>query len=232
MNLINQKKAQLLIFFQKLNENKSDKSFNLNQLSLFLWYQNQIYSVMKKIFLAAFLCICVNGFAQLIQIGPQISTNITSVNTNNFSSDHTNTGIGFAAFARVNLLLFYGQGEFGYSKSNFSVYQDGIGETEFKLAGTDASLIAGYKLIPLGKAGNVRLFVGYNWKNYSDISKNNNLNSIAFEKNNHSIIGGVGVDVWKLTFDVRYLAGLTDIDSSNGEIKTGITNFSLGFKFL
>ncbi|GAA3749762.1 MULTISPECIES: outer membrane beta-barrel protein [Flavobacterium] len=188
---------------------------------------------MKKFFLVAFLCICANGFAQLIQIGPQISTNITSVNTKNFSSDHTNTGIGAAAFARLNLALFYAQGEFGYAQTNFSVYQDAIGETEFKLAGTDASLIAGLKIIPLGKLGNVRLFVGYNWKNYSDISRSNNLNSVTFEKNNHSILGGVGVDVWRLTFDLRYLAGLSDIDaSSNGEIKTGVTNFSLGFKFL
>lgn len=188
--------------------------------------------LMRKFFLAVFLCICANGFAQLIQIGPQFSTNITSVNTKNFSSDHTNTGVGFAGFARVNLLLFYAQGEFGYAKSNFSVYQDGIGETEFKLGGTDASLIAGFKIIPLGKMGNVRLFVGYNWKNYSDISSSNNLNSIAFEKNNHSILGGVGVDVWRLTFDIRYLAGLSDIDASDREIKTGVTNFSLGFKFL
>ncbi|MCV2483651.1 PorT family protein [Flavobacterium sp. SH_e] len=187
---------------------------------------------MRKFFLAVFLCICANGFAQLIQIGPQVSTNITSVNTNNFSSDHTNTGIGFAAFGRLNLALFYAQGEFGYANTNFSVYQDGIGETEFKLGGTDATLIAGLKIIPLGKAGNVRIFAGYNWKNYSDISTSNNLNSITIERNNHSILGGVGVDVWRLTFDVRYLAGLTDIDSSGGEIKTGVTNLSLGFKFL
>lgn len=187
---------------------------------------------MRNFFLVLFLCIGVNSFGQLIQIGPQISTNITSIRTDNFSSDHTNTGIGFAAFARVNLLLFYGQGEFGYAKSNFSVYQNNIGETEFELAGTDASIIAGYKLVPLGKAGNIRLFVGYNWKNYSDIKKSNGLNSFPIEKNNHSVLGGVGVDVWRLTFDVRYLAGLSDIDSSDGEVKTGVTNFSLGFKFL
>lgn len=187
---------------------------------------------MRKFLLTAFLCICANGFAQLIQIGPQFSTSITSVNAKNFSSDHTNTGIGFAAFGRLNLALFYAQGEFGYGQTNFSVYQNGVGETEFKLSGTDASLIAGLKIIPLGKLGNVRLFVGYNWKNYSDISTSNNLNSIAVEKNNHSILGGVGVDVWRLTFDVRYLAGLSDIDASSSEIKTGVTNLSIGFKFL
>jgi len=188
--------------------------------------------LMKKFFLAAFLCFCVNGFAQLIQVGPQFSTNITSVDAKNFSSDHTNTGVGFSAFARVNLTVFYAQGEFGYAQTNFSVFQDGVGETEFKLSGTDATLIAGFKIIPLGKIGNVRVFAGYNWKNYSDINPSNNLNHIAFERNNHSVLGGVGVDVWRLTFDVRYLAGLSDIDASSGEIKTGITSLSLGFKFL
>jgi len=170
---------------------------------------------MKKFILAALLCISVNGFAQLIQVGPQFSTNITSLNSDNFSSKSSGTGVGFAAFARVNLLMFYGQAEF-----------------EYELSGTDATLIAGFKIIPLGKLGNVRVFAGYNWKNYSDIKVSNDLNPIALEKNNHSILGGVGVDLWRFTLDYRYLGGLTDIDSSEGDIKTRVSTVSLGFKFL
>ncbi|MRX68311.1 hypothetical protein SAMN06265349_103429 [Flavobacterium resistens] len=187
---------------------------------------------MKKFFLATFLCICANGFAQFIQFGPQFSTNITSVITDNFSSKSAGTDYGFAGFARVNLALFYAQGEFGYSQSKFTVSQTGIGETEYELGGTDATLIAGLKLVPLGKLGNVRLFIGYNWKNFSDIKANNNLNYIAFERNNSSFLGGVGVDLWRFTVDYRYLAGLTDLDPSGRSIKTGISNFSVGFKFL
>jgi len=192
----------------------------------------QINPVMKKFILAILLSISINGFAQLIQVGPQFSSNITSVVTDDFSSKSSGTGIGVAGFARVNLLLFYGQAEFGYGKNKFSVSQTGIGETDYELSGTDASLIAGYKILPLGKMGNLRVFVGYNWKHYSDIKASNNLNLIAFEQDNSSILGGVGVDVWRLTFDVRYLAGLSDIDASGRELKTGVTNFSLGFKFL
>lgn len=187
---------------------------------------------MKKFFLAVLLCISANGFAQLIQFGPQFSSNITSAVTDDFSSKSSGTGIGFAGFARVNLLLFYGQAEFGYAKNKFSVSQTGIGETEYELSGTDASLIVGYKILPLGKLGNVRVFAGYNWKHYSDIKANNNLSLVAFEQDNSSILGGVGVDVWKFTLDVRYLAGLSDLDASGRELKTGITNFSLGYKFL
>ncbi|MEN2401516.1 outer membrane beta-barrel protein [Flavobacterium sp. MC2016-06] len=187
---------------------------------------------MKKFILAVLLCISVNGFAQLIQVGPQFSTNITSLNSDNFSSKSSGTGVGFAAFARVNLLMFYGQAEFGYAQSKFDVSYTGVGETEYELSGTDATLIAGFKIIPLGKLGNVRVFAGYNWKNYSDIKVSNDLNPIALEKNNHSILGGVGVDLWRFTLDYRYLGGLTDIDSSEGDIKTRVSTVSLGFKFL
>ncbi|SNR33528.1 porin family protein [Flavobacterium sp. ov086] len=187
---------------------------------------------MKKFLLAAFLCIGVNSFAQLIQFGPQVSYNITSPLTDDFSSKSSGTAMGVAGFARVNLLLFYAQGELGYSQSKFSLSQTGVGETDYELSGTDATIIAGFKIVPLGKLGNIRLFVGYNWKNYSDIKTNNNLNFIDFEKNNSSVLGGVGVDLWKLTLDYRYLAGFTDLDPSGRNVKTAISNLSLGFKFL
>lgn len=187
---------------------------------------------MKKFILAALLCISVNGFAQLIQFGPQVSYNITSPNTDDFSSTSTGNGMGIGGFVRLNLLLFYAQGELAYSESKFNVSQTGIGETEYKLSGTDAALIAGFKIVPLGKLGNIRLFVGYDWKNYSDISANNSLNYIAIERNNSSFLGGVGVDLWKFTIDYRYLAGVTDLDPSGRSLKTNVSNFSVGFKFL
>lgn len=187
---------------------------------------------MKKFILAVLLCISANGFAQLIQFGPQFSYNITSPLSSDFNSKSSGTGIGAAGFVRVNLLLFYGQGEFGYAKSKFSVDAIGTGETEYELSGTDATLLVGFKVVPLGKLGNVRIFAGYNWKNYSDIKANNNLNTIALEKNNGSILGGVGVDLWRLTLDYRYLAGVTDIDPSNRKLKTAASTISLGYKFL
>lgn len=187
---------------------------------------------MKKLLLMLLLCISVHSFAQLIQIGPQFSSNFTSPITKDFSSKSSGTGIGFAGFARLNLLLFYAQAEFGYSKSEFSLAQTGIPETNYEISGTDASLIAGFKVIPLGKMGNVRVFVGYNWKNYSDIKTDNNLNYIDIASNNHGILGGVGVDIWRLTLDYRYIAGITDLDPSDRDVKTGTSNLSLGFKFL
>lgn len=186
---------------------------------------------MKKLFLITLLCISANSFAQLLQFGPIVSSNITSISTNNYNSDSSGNSIGFGGFARVNLLMLYGQAEFGYAQSKFTVSESGIANTDYKLSGTEATLIVGYKIVPLGKLGNVRIFGGYNWKNYSNIDRNNNLNYIDVVKNNNSLLGGVGVDLWKFTLDYRYLAGVTDIDASNLKVKTAVSNISLGFKF-
>lgn len=188
---------------------------------------------MKKLILAVLLSISANSFAQLIQIGPQVSYNFTSPITNDFSSKSSGTGVGFAGFARVNLLMFYAQGEFGYTKSEFSIAQTETEKTDYELSGTDATLIAGFKVIPLGKLGNIRVFTGYNWKNYSNTKTSNTLNYVEIAKNNHSLLGGVGIDLWRLTLDYRYIAGITDLDpSSDQDLKTGTSSLSLGFKFL
>ncbi|MBF7090869.1 hypothetical protein IUY40_04875 [Flavobacterium sp. ALJ2] len=186
---------------------------------------------MKKFFLITLLSISVNSFSQLLELGPILSSNVTSISTNDYNSDSSGTSIGFGGFARVNLLMLYGQAEFGYAQSKFTVSESGVANTDYKLSGTEATLIVGYKIIPLGKLGNIRLFGGYNWKNYSNIDRSNNLNYIDIIKNNNSILGGVGVDLWKLTVDFRYLAGITDIDASNLKVKTTVSNISLGFKF-
>jgi hypothetical protein len=187
---------------------------------------------MKKLFFAVLLCFSVNGFAQLIQFGPQFSGNITSAISNDFVSKSSGNDIGYGGFVRLNLALFYAQAEIGYTKSKFSVSETGVSETQYELGGSDATLLAGIKIIPLGKLGNVRAFAGYNWKNYSDINTTNDFNTISLAHNNHSILAGVGVDIWRLTLDYRYIAGITDLDPSERDLKTGVSNVSLGFKFL
>lgn len=186
---------------------------------------------MKKFFLITLLCISANSFAQLLQFGPIVSSNITSISTNDYNSDSSGNSVGFGGFARVNLLMLYGQAEFGYAQSKFTISETGLANTDYKLSGTEASLIVGYKIVPLGKLGNIRIFGGYNWKNYSNIDTSNNLNYIDVVKNNNSLLAGVGVDVWKFTLDYRYLGGITDIDASNSKVKTAVSNISLGFKF-
>jgi opacity protein-like surface antigen len=187
---------------------------------------------MKKIILFTLLLFCgANVSAQLVTFGPQISSSITTVNSHDFSSDESGTSINYGGFVRVNLLLLYFEGDLTYATTEFSVSRDGISKTDYKMSGSDLSLIVGFKLLPLGKLGNVRVLAGYDWKSYSGTDTNNDLNHFDTESNNSSVIAGVGVDVWKFTFDYRYLVGLTDIDSGGGETKLDQSCFVLGFKF-
>lgn len=187
---------------------------------------------MKKIVLFTLLLLCgANASAQLISFGPQVSSNISMARSKSYSDDKTGSGMNYGGFVRVNLLMFYAEGDLSYSQSKFSISADGTSRTEYELSGTDFTLLAGFKIVPLGKLGNVRVFAGYDWKNYSSIDTDNNLNLFAVEKNNNSFVIGAGVDVWKFTFDYRFLNGLTDIDTTAGDVKINQSCFVLGFKF-
>jgi len=186
---------------------------------------------MKKIILFFVLMLSAPAFAQLFTFGPQFTLNSTSVRTEGYNYDKSGTGMAYGGFMRVNLILFYAQGELSYSTSEFSISKDGTAVTEYKMSGSDAALLAGFKVVPLGKLGNVRVFVGYDWKNFSKTDTNNDLNHFDTESNNNSIIIGAGVDLWKFTFDYRFLNGMTDIDRTGGEVKLNQSCFAIGFKF-
>lgn len=186
---------------------------------------------MKKIiFLAIVVLFGARASAQLLTFGPQFTYNSTSVNSEGYSSDDSGTGMSYGGFLRVNVVLFYAQAELSYSQTEFSISRDGTSETEYKMSGSDLALIAGFKVLPLGKIGNVRVFAGYDWKNFSKTDTNNDLNHFDTETNNGSILIGVGVDIWKFTLDYRFLNGMTDIDRTGGEVKLNQSCISIGFK--
>ncbi|MHA3786641.1 outer membrane beta-barrel protein [Flavobacterium hauense] len=187
---------------------------------------------MKKIILFTFFLICgANASAQLVTYGPQFTINSTSVRSKGYNHDKSGSGANYGGFVRINIPIVYFQGDLSYSTSEFTLSKDGTAETDYKMSGTDLTLLVGFKLVPLGKLGNVRLFGGYDWKSYSSTDTNNNLNHFDTESNNNSLVIGAGVDVWKFTVDYRYLYGLTDIDRTGGEVKLNQSCFVVGFKF-
>lgn len=186
---------------------------------------------MKKIlFIAVVLLFSAHASAQLLTFGPQFTYNNTSVNSEGFSYDKSGTGMSYGGFLRVNVVLFYAQAELSYSQTEFSISRDGTSQTEYKMSGSDLALIAGFKVLPLGKIGNVRVFAGYDWKNFSKTETNNDLNHFDTESNNGSILIGAGVDIWKFTVDYRFLNGMTDVDRGPGEVKLNQSCISVGFK--
>jgi hypothetical protein len=197
---------------------------------------------MKKIITVVLLTLALNTKAQdivPITYGPFISmTSTTLVSDPEFIDQIPGAGYNIGGFVRLKLLFLYGQGEVSFGNKSASVTVQDTGSNSaltFKLKGMDVSLLLGLKLIGLGDMGNLRVFGGYNWNNYSDISYSidgnkfeaNNVNS-----NNHSLVGGVGVDLAGFTFDIRYLSGFIDLtESGSTDVESRILNISLGYKF-
>ena len=187
---------------------------------------------MRKIIALTVLLISSSNYAQKrVQFGPMISFNTANVFTVGYVGDQTGTTFNFGGFIRANLKDFYGQAELGYGANKFSIADSDFTNTDYKLAGTDFSLMIGLKLIPFGKIGDARILGGYNGKYYSSIQPGTGSNGFEVHKYNNSVVVGGGVDLWKLTLDFRYLIGITDIDDSTNMAKTQAFNASLGYKF-
>jgi hypothetical protein len=198
---------------------------------------------MKKVLLIIILLIGQRAYSQDIipfTFGPQISMTSTSVVADpDFHDQIAGAGYNLGGFARLKLLFLYGQLEASFSsKSTSIVLQDSSSLNSnvlFRLNGLDVSLIAGIKLFGIGSLGNCRMFIGYNLNNYSDITYSldgNNLSTDNVNSNNSSILGGIGIDLTRLTLDLKYIHGLSDIVSGSQEVNTNVISATLGFKIL
>lgn len=198
---------------------------------------------MKKILLVSFLILTVRCKAQDIlpvTFGPLVSMTSTSLNSiPNFKDHIAGAGYNFGAFVRLKLLFLYGQGELSFGSKSASVtsVSNGINSNlTFKLKGADISIIGGIKLIGIRDIGNVRIFGGYNWNNYSDITYSvdgNNFEASNVNGNNHSLLGGIGVDISKLAIDIKYIKGFIDLtNSGETDVESRVISITLAYKFL
>jgi hypothetical protein len=199
---------------------------------------------MKKIFLIAMLLVSTTTYSQDIipfTFGPMISMTSTSVSASpDFHDQIAGAGYDVGGFARLKILLLYAQLEASFSSKSTSVVLADSSSVNsnvlFRLNGLDLSLIGGMKLFGLGSLGNFRIFLGYNLNNYSDITyalDGNDLSTDNVNTNNSSILGGIGVDLSRLTIDLKYSEGLTDIASSPiQKVHTNVISATLGFKIL
>src|SRR4051812_3387405 len=175
---------------------------------------------MKKLFTILFVLVGCRSFAQdilPITYGPVISmTSTTLTSKPDFEDQIAGAGYNFGAMVRLKIPVFYAQGEasFGSKSASVTVRDTSVNSSAtFKLNGLDLSLILGIKVLGLGDLGNLRLFGGYNWNNYTDITysidgnefESNNVNS-----NNHSVLFGIGADLSKLSLDIKYIKGFID----------------------
>jgi len=203
---------------------------------------------MKKLLLVAAICLFSSAlFAQLaspISIGVHGGLVSTKVDTDlSGFKEKSENGMMLGAFARINLNKWYIQPELNYvnrkstiSSSATLFGQELNADMDIERKSIDIPMLLGYKLVklPLFKlrtfAGPVASFsIDDNLKDFitdgADDFKPEMKNAVWNAK------VGAGIDVWKLTLDVDYEFGLTDV-SSEFLKKNKMFNVTLGFRFL
>ncbi len=191
------------------------------------------------------LCVLfINAQAQKpFTFGPMVGSgfNIAKTDADGYKAKANGNFLG-GAFARISIKRFYIQPELYYSNkiANFSapsITSPGEdAQTQIKTGNVNVNALLGFKLLKLTGLFNVRLFAGANTsllvaKSYYYEGKKTSgvpsLNSSSF-----NVQGGLGVDITKFTFDVRYEKGLTDLSTSSDDLKINSVMFVLGFKIL
>lgn len=174
-----------------------------------------------------------------VTFGPFVSMTSTSLTAKpDFVNQLAGSGFNIGALVRLKLLFLYAQGEASFGSRSASATVNDMGldsNVTFKLKGLDLSALVGLKLFSLGDYGNFRIFGGYNWNNYTDIFYSVNGNSLGtsnVNKNNHSVVGGFGIDLFKLTFDLKFINGFIDISKlTNISIRSRVVNLTVAYRF-
>lgn len=195
---------------------------------------------MKKLLLVAVICLFSSAlFAQLsspISIGihggivsTKMDTKIPSVSS---LKDKADNGMMLGAFARINIKKWYIQPELNFVSRKSEIVVGGV-SGEFKSKSMDIPMLLGYKIVkmPMFK---LRAFAGPVASFNIDDSFSSTLKDQFKDEDLEGAVWnakvGAGVDVWKLTLDVDYEFGLTDV-SSEFLKKNKMVNVTLGFRF-
>jgi len=123
-------------------------------------------------------------------------------------------------------------------RGEFTLNKDSI--NTIKINQLDIPLLVGYSIF-----GKARIYAGPSYSvlisaareaNFADA----NFKETVFNKSNFTGVVGAGIDIWKLTFDIRYDFGITAIGNelltNQGKIDYGkrinSIQFSLGYKLI
>lgn len=194
---------------------------------------------MKKLLLVAAICLFSSAlFAQLaspISLGVHggvVSTKLdTKIPNVSDLKDKSDNGMMLGVFARINIKKWYIQPELNFVSRKSEIVINGV-SGEFKTKSMDIPMLLGYKIVklPLFK---LRAFAGPVASFKIDDSFSSTLNQQFKDEDLEGAVWnakvGAGIDVWKLTLDVDYEFGLTDV-SSEFLKKNKMMNVTLGFR--
>ena len=190
---------------------------------------------MKRVLSLLLICLCSYGvMAQLpINIGIHGGTSSNRIKVKDIPQaigTRAHTGYMLGAFARVNLGKRYLEPSYNYSHKESVVETKNEGEKDYnlKMNSFDIPVMLGFRVLDLSIL-KLRAFLGpvVSFPTLKDISE---ITDVDSDKTNWRGKLGVGVDVWKLTFDVDYEKAFKNLGH---ELKAPRSfNFTLGLKII
>lgn len=194
---------------------------------------------MKKLLLSLIVCIC--GFGAMaempINIGIHGGVSNNRIKFHDLRSIHgseSNTGYMLGTFMRVNLGKFYIEPSLNYSHKKSTVErikteaQAKRKNFSLEMNTFDIPVMLGVQVLDLSVV-KIRAFLGPQLS-VGKIKNLKKLGDISADKANWRGKVGVGVDVWKLTFDMDYEKGFQKLSH---ELKAPRSfNFTLGLKII
>jgi hypothetical protein len=192
---------------------------------------------MKKLVILSLIVLAgTSAVAQLkpLSLGVHGGWNYNKIYVTDFHS-RTHWGYSAGLFARVNLSRFYIEPAVDYTHREV-VIERSVGDTKLRSSAIDVPVLFGinYLSFPLVKA---RFFVGpvasflFKPMKYEDNYGPNQATPVlrTSEKTMIHVRGGLGVDVWRATFDVSYQVGVKKFGETLSTPQ-GL-NFTVGLKF-
>ncbi len=200
---------------------------------------------MKKLFSICFIMVGVFAAqAQTLDFGLKAGLNFSELSNTiptQFSSSNNATGFVAGAYGRVGILGFFAQPELLYSqrKGAYTSTVDGSAVVN-TLSYIDVPVLFGYKLLfaRFNIGPSFQFLMSAN-QEASDAAKDPNFSKDNF---NSSVVGyqaGVGVDLSRLSVDLRYDGGLSDlgkeVTSATGQkidysTRASMWQLTVGFK--
>ncbi|MBK6266023.1 PorT family protein [Marivirga sp. S37H4] len=175
--------------------------------------------------------------AQVFTIGPKVGISSTQVSlkdhADRFEEGDANYSYQVGAFARINILGFFVQPEAYFnSVQGEYVSRNNLGNKETVTLNQnkiDVPILFGYKLGPLRL--NIGPVASFNMD--SEVDKDDAVNE--YKNAVFAYQAGIGVDISKLTLDLRYEGNFSDqatLGDDEGKVRINQVMLSLGLKLL
>ncbi len=199
---------------------------------------------MKKITLFLLLALIASTTFGKINFGIKIGYNGNKLSTSLDSiSSQFKSGMHFGVFARIGKRFYFGPELYYTLQGAEYAYNDPLSSnswTQKLTIGTlDVPLNVGFRIVN-NDHFNLRIMAGpmmsfvvnSKIKDLGDVT--GPITSASLNTANWYVQAGAGVDIWFITLDVRYQAGLNEmikqVESWNFNTKSNLVSVSLGFK--